>query len=54
MKVLITGTDGYIGTQLAPLLLARGHEVTGVDSGFYRSGWLYHGVQKFAPAIKTF
>lgn len=51
MKVLITGTDGYIGMQLAPLLLARGHDVTGLDSGFYRAGWLYHGVQKFAPAI---
>lgn len=51
MNVLITGTDGYIGTHLAPLLLARGHEVTGLDSGFYRAGWLYHGVRHFCRSI---
>lgn len=42
MKILVTGSDGYLGSLLAPLLLAEGHEVIGVDSGFYRSGWLYH------------
>jgi nucleoside-diphosphate-sugar epimerase len=41
MKVLVTGVDGYIGAMLAPLLLERGHEVTGLDTGFYRDGWLY-------------
>jgi nucleoside-diphosphate-sugar epimerase len=41
MKILVTGTDGYIGARLAPLLLARGHEVTGLDTGFYRDGCLY-------------
>lgn len=41
MKVLVTGTDGYIGAMLAPLLTARGHEVVGLDTGFYRDGWLY-------------
>ena len=43
MKVLVTGTDGYLGTLLAPRLMDRGHEVTGVDTGFYKEGWLYHG-----------
>jgi nucleoside-diphosphate-sugar epimerase len=42
MKLLITGTDGYIGAVLAAALLERGHEVTGLDTGFYREGWLYH------------
>jgi nucleoside-diphosphate-sugar epimerase len=41
-KVLLTGADGYIGSVLGPLLLARGYDVIGLDVGFYRSGWLYH------------
>lgn len=44
MKVLVTGTDGYIGVLLAPLLVERGHTVVGVDTGFYRDGLLYTGV----------
>jgi nucleoside-diphosphate-sugar epimerase len=44
MKVLVTGTDGYIGVLLAAVLRERGHEVTGLDTGFYRSGWLYDEV----------
>ncbi|MFH5885727.1 NAD-dependent epimerase/dehydratase family protein [Halalkalibaculum sp. DA3122] len=43
MKVLVTGTDGYIGSILGPYLIDRGHQVTGLDTGFYRSGWLYNG-----------
>jgi UDP-glucose 4-epimerase len=31
MKSLITGSAGFIGSHLAEKLLARGHEVTGVD-----------------------
>ena len=42
MRVLVTGTDGYIGTVLGPLLMDRGHEVVGLDTGFYRDGWLYN------------
>jgi nucleoside-diphosphate-sugar epimerase len=49
MKVLITGTDGYIGSLLGPVLLERGHDVVGLDTGFYRAGWLYNGVVK-SPA----
>jgi nucleoside-diphosphate-sugar epimerase len=44
MKILVTGTDGYLGSLLAPELIRRGHEVVGVDTGFYRYGWLYAGV----------
>ena len=44
MKILVTGTDGYLGSLLAPELMERGHEVVGVDTGYYREGWLYHGV----------
>lgn len=45
MKILVTGTDGYLGCLLAPLLIADGHEVIGVDTGFYKFGWLYNGVE---------
>jgi nucleoside-diphosphate-sugar epimerase len=41
MKVLVTGVEGYIGALLAPILMARGHEVVGLDCGYYRDGWLY-------------
>jgi nucleoside-diphosphate-sugar epimerase len=41
LKVLATGTDGYIGALLAPYLLVKGYDVVGLDSGFYRQGWLY-------------
>jgi nucleoside-diphosphate-sugar epimerase len=41
MKVLVTGTEGYIGSRLAPWLTSHGHEITGLDAGFYRDGTLY-------------
>jgi nucleoside-diphosphate-sugar epimerase len=51
MRVLVTGNDGYIGAQLAPYLIDRGHDVVGVDTGFYRAGWLYNGVQVSAQTL---
>ena len=42
MKVLITGSDGYIGSVLGATLLERGLDVVGVDCGFYRDGWLFN------------
>lgn len=50
MKVLITGVEGYLGTMLAPTLLASGHEVAGLDTGFFKNGWLYNGVPR-SPAV---
>lgn len=40
MKVLVTGTEGYLGCLLAPELVRDGHDVVGVDTGFYKHGWL--------------
>lgn len=52
MKVLLTGSGGYIGIVTAPVLMARGHEVVGLDSGFYQSGWLYNGVPELPRTIQ--
>lgn len=35
MRVLLTGHQGYLGTVMAPILTAAGHEVTGLDSGLF-------------------
>ncbi|HYW33919.1 MAG TPA: SDR family oxidoreductase [Balneolaceae bacterium] len=50
MNILVTGTDGYIGSILAPYLIQQGHKVTGLDTGFYRSGWLYNDQEKTYPS----
>jgi nucleoside-diphosphate-sugar epimerase len=47
--VLLTGSEGYIGTVLGPYLADRGHDVVGIDTGFHRVGWLYNGVER-SPA----
>jgi nucleoside-diphosphate-sugar epimerase len=44
VRILVTGTEGYLGSLLAPRLMDLGHEVTGLDTGFYMQGWLYHGL----------
>lgn len=37
MRVLVTGNLGYVGTVMTPLLRDEGHEVWGLDTGFYSS-----------------
>ena len=51
MKVLVTGTEGYLGSLLAPILMERGHEVVGLDTGFYKVGWLYNGTELTAKTL---
>ena len=41
MNILITGYDGYIGSVLTPMLIQKGYNVSGLDTGFYSSGSLY-------------
>ena len=36
MRILVTGSDGYIGTVLVPMLLEAGHEPVGLDSMLFR------------------
>jgi nucleoside-diphosphate-sugar epimerase len=36
MRILLTGSRGYIGTVMAPTMLQAGHEVVGLDTDLYR------------------
>ena len=44
MKIVVTGTEGYLGCLVGTELLREGHEVLGIDTGFYKAGWLYNGL----------
>jgi len=48
MRVLVTGTEGYLGHVLVPTLFDAGHEVVGVDTGYYREAQLFRGVDRQA------
>lgn len=50
MRILVTGHAGYIGTVLTPMLLARGHEVVGLDSELFSRCTFGSGVPE-VPAI---
>lgn len=40
MRVLVTGSEGYIGSVLTPALAAEGHTVVGLDTGLFADGGL--------------
>lgn len=40
MKVCVTGAAGYVGSWMVPHLLADGHKVTGIDIGWFGTGFL--------------
>jgi nucleoside-diphosphate-sugar epimerase len=44
MRVLLTGHKGYIGTILAPMLVARGHDVVGLDSDLFERSTFGDGI----------
>ncbi|HEU0077294.1 MAG TPA: SDR family oxidoreductase [Longimicrobiaceae bacterium] len=52
MRVLVTGAEGYIGSLLAPLLAERGHDVVGLDTGFYADAALYDAGLRPVPTIR--
>ncbi|MBV8378493.1 MAG: SDR family oxidoreductase [Verrucomicrobia bacterium] len=41
MRILVTGTEGYLGSLLAPELIRRGYTVIGLDTGYYKERMLY-------------
>lgn len=51
MRILLTGADGYIGAILGPRLLQAGHDVIGLDTGFYRRGWFWEDGQARPPVL---
>ncbi len=52
MRILLTGHDGYIGHVLTPMLLERGHEVTGLDSFLYEGCGFRGGQPLTLPVIR--
>ena len=53
MQAFVTGVNGYIGAVLAPYLAQRGIDVRGLDTGFYRDGWLYSDDRSLATSPFT-
>ncbi len=51
MKVALTGSDGYIGSRMANVLIEAGHDVTGFDSGMHRVSTLYRSTELRPPVV---
>src|SRR5215212_6182475 len=43
LRVLITGHTGYIGSVMAPIFRKAGHDVVGMDTGFFDRCKLFDG-----------
>jgi nucleoside-diphosphate-sugar epimerase len=52
MRVLVTGHEGYLGSVLVPRLAAAGHEVVGLDTGYFRECVLGPAPQP-VPALRV-
>ncbi len=52
MRILLTGHDGYIGHVLTPMLLDRGHHVTGLDSFLYEGCGFANDQPMEVPVIR--
>ncbi len=53
MRIFVTGVNGYIGAVLSPYLLERGLSLVGLDTGYYRDGWLYSDNKRLAAEPYT-
>jgi nucleoside-diphosphate-sugar epimerase len=51
MRILITGTDGYIGCVLAPAVIDAGHEVVGLDTRYFDEALLGPAPRSGYPVI---
>lgn len=50
MRVLVTGDQGYLGTVMVPVLRAAGHDVVGLDNGYF-AGCVLGPIPLDAPRI---
>ena len=48
MKILITGSKGFIGSALCNYLSSKGYDIVGIDNGFFKKCKLpnYYRIQK--------
>lgn len=53
LNIFVTGTDGYIGAVLVPFLMKSGHQVVGLDTGYYKDGWLFSRPQSVVESPRT-
>jgi nucleoside-diphosphate-sugar epimerase len=51
MRILVTGSDGYLGSLLTPVLMRVGHEVVGLDTGFYKERMFYRSKDSVPPTL---
>src|SRR5438105_9748687 len=51
MRVLVTGHTGFIGAVMVPMLQRAGHDVVGMDAGFYDE-CSFPGTMAKAPSLR--
>ncbi len=52
MNILVTGNLGYVGSVLVPLLQSKGHQVVGLDSGYFEDCLLVPVSKNFKQITK--
>jgi nucleoside-diphosphate-sugar epimerase len=52
VRILLTGSRGYIGTVMAPMLVEAGHQVVGLDTDLYRRSTFGPWVEKIRTLVK--
>lgn len=51
-RILVTGSEGYIGTVLMPMLIEEGYDIAGLDTCFYSDGNLTNEILPEYELIK--